>query len=301
VRRRISPTALDRLHGYSQSLAQRLESAPPPSLDAALTQLRDLEALLPAAAGWQRARLSRTAALTALVAVRESRHGGVGWAEGMIDRADQHARDANDGPLLAQAHLYRARHTGEANDAVDAGTQAGAALLTAALDAAGLRREDAALRAVVRYELAWEYAALGDSGRARRELAGADAEHAVATSTSAPLDAVAVSSQVLASGALGAQFGGSVLRRLHLDDDAIATWTRGLTGPPSRTTPVMVDIARSHAAKGDVDAAAAMLEDAFLTNVSAGLVGQPQARVRAARALLPDTAAARQLDAVMGG
>jgi hypothetical protein len=63
----------------------------------------------------------------------------------------------------------------------------------------------------------------------------------------------------------------------------------------------MVDIARSHAAKGEVDAAAAMLEDAFLRNVAAGLVGQPQGRVRAARALLPDTTAVRQLDAVMRG
>jgi hypothetical protein len=300
MRHRISPNAFDRLHRHSQSLAQRLDSGPPLlTLDAAMSQLRDVETLLPAAAGWQRTRLSRTAALSALVAVRASRHADTRWTEVMIDRADHHARDANDGPLLAQALLYRARHTGEANYAMDAGTQAGVSLLTTALHEAGCRRDQAALRAVIRYELAWECAALGDIRGARSELASADAEHDVATATSP--DVVVVCAEVLSSRTLGAQFGGSVLRRLHLHDQAIASSTRGLVGPPSWTTPVMVDIARSHAAQGDVDAAAAVLEEAFLTNVSAGLVGQPQGRVRAARALLPDTVAVRQLDAVMRG
>jgi tetratricopeptide (TPR) repeat protein len=300
MRRRISPTALDRLHAYSQSLTRRLDSALPlPTLDAALAQLRDVETLLPAAAGWQRNRLSRTAALTALVAVSASRHGDPRWTEEMIDRADQHAADASDGPLRAQALLYRARHTGEENYALDAGTQAGVALLTGALHQAGCRREQAALRAVIRYELAWECAALGDTRGARTELASADAEHDVATV--APPDVIVVWPEVLSSGALGPQFAGSVLRRLGLHQEAIASSTRGLAGPPSWRTPVMVDIARSHAALGDVDAAAAKLEDAFLTNVSAGLVGQPQGRVRAARALLHDTAAVRQLDVVMRG
>jgi hypothetical protein len=107
---------------------------------------------------------------------------------------------------------------------------------------------------------------------------------------------------VLASRTLGANHAGSVLRRLHLYDDAVTASTRALAVPACCwTTYAMVDIARSHAAKGEVDAAAAMLEDAFLRNVAAGLVGQPQGRVRAARALLPDTTAVRQLDAVMRG
>jgi hypothetical protein len=93
-------------------------------------------------------------------------------------------------------------------------------------------------------------------------------------------------------------FRGSVLRRLNRHDEAIAACTRALTGPTQWQTFSMVDIARSHAAQGDVDAAAAMLEDAYLLNASAGLV-QRQGRVRAVRALLPDSVAVHQLDAVM--
>lgn len=289
---RLSPSALDALHAHSQSLALRLNGTPPLTiLRDTRTQMSGVEALLPVATGWQRSRLHRTAALTALVAARASRWADTPDTATLIDRAEAHAQDANDGPLRAQALMLRGRQVGEAAYAVDAGSPSRQKLLIQALNVAG---SPYILRAIIRYELAWQYAALGDSRAALMEVGAADIEH----------DRAAPDPDVVESAdggrTLPGGYRGAALRKLRLYDEAITTCTHDLTGPPQWQTPAMVNIARVHAATGDVDAAAAALEEAFLRNMQAGLA-QRQGRVKAVRTLLPDTVAVRQLDAVMYG
>ena len=259
----------------------------------ARASLDSIEILLVGATGWQRTRLHRTAALTASIAAHASCLADAPRTLSLLDHADQHARDANDGPLQAQALLLRAAHVGEAAYAVDAGSENGRQLLITALSHAGSPH---LLRALIRYELAWEYAALGETKAAHAELVAADVEHGL--TTVAP-DVIEIDPGTLP--VLGSGLRGSVLRRLNLYDEAIAASTHALSdGPVQWQSFRMLDIARCHAAKGDVDAAAAMLEEVYLLHVQAGLTHR-QGRVRATRALLPDSTAVRQLDAVMHG
>jgi hypothetical protein len=294
VTRRL-PADLDLLHEHSRSLAQRLRSSMPPLLvlGDARCRLDRLETLLVGATGWQRTRLHRTAALTASIAAHASCLADDPHTLWLLDRADQHARDANDGPLQAQALLLRAAHVGEAAYAVDVGTENGRQLLITALRHAGSPH---LLRALIRYELAWEYAALGERKAAHAELVAADVEHGLATAVP---DVIEIDSRTLP--VLGAGLRGSVLRRLSLHDEAIVASTHALSdGPVQWQSFRMLDIARCHAAKGEVDAAAAVLEEAYLLHRQAGLRHR-QGRVRAIRASLPDSTALRQLDAVICG
>jgi hypothetical protein len=289
---KLSPGALDALHGYSQSLVLRLNGTPPLTiLHETLTQINGVEKLLPVATGCQRSKLHRTAALTALVAARASRWADTRYTATLIDRAEEHAQNANDGPLRAQALVLRGRHVGEAAYAVDAGSPERKRLLMEALSVAGSPH---LLRAIIRYELAWQYAAVGDSRAALMELGAADIEHDRASPDPDVVES-ADGGRKLPGG-----YRGATLRKLRLYEEAITTCTDDLTGPPQWQTSAMVNIARVHATRNDVDTAAATLEEAFLMIRQAGLT-QRRGRVKAVRALLPDTVAVRQLDAVMFG
>ena len=295
---KLSPSALDSLQQHALSLAQQAhDTAPMAVVRGTRVHLQDIETLLLGAAGWQRVRLHRTAALTALAATRASRLAGTRYTAALIDKADQHARDANDGPLLAQALFYRARHQGETGYAVDVGTRKGEELLVAALQAAGRHREQRLLRALIRYELAWEYAALGETRAALTELHCADIDGGSAMPRP---DVVEVADGVGRGRRWAAPCRGAVLRRLARFDEAIAACTAALVGPPLWRTAAIVDIARAQAGSGSVDAAAASLRDAYVLNREAGLE-QRQGRVRAVRATLPDAPAVRQLDDVLEG
>jgi hypothetical protein len=295
---RISPDTLEQLHEHARSLAQRTRATPPlVILRETRVHLLHLETLLLGAAGWQSTRLHRTAALTALVGARAARLAASRHTASLLDRAEEHAGSAKDGPLRAQVLLYRARHRGESGYALDAGSTEGERLLASALRAAGSSRAQAILRAIIRYELAWELAALGDTRMAMVEVTAADVDHSLATD--AP-DVVEVADRGWRSPGFASAYRGAVLRRAGLHHQALETFSDVPAWPTLLRTPSMVEAARAHAAVGEVDAAAATLRDAYLLNAGAGLV-QRQARVRAARALLPDTAAVRELDAVVDG
>jgi hypothetical protein len=140
-------------------------------------------------------------------------------------------------------------------------------------------------------------AAAGDRHGALLELEAAEMDHDRATPA---VDVVEVAGGAWKVRRWSSGYRGAVLRRLGLHGDANTASSQVLQGPPQWQTSAMVDLARSHTALGDVAAAAAALEDAYLLNARAGLA-QRQGRVRAARALLPDAPAVRQLDAVLRG
>ncbi len=284
---------LEQLHTHAQRLAQRAHGAPPVVvLGEARSHLVDVEALLAGALGRHRISLHRTAGLTALVAAYTSRWAGKRETAALLERADEHARAAGDGVLRAQAFVLRAKTAGEEAYAIDAACTPAQRLLGAALVVSG---PTPLLRAQVRYELAWDLAASGDGRGALMELDAADAEVDRATPAH---DVVEVADGVWKVRRWSSGYRGSVLRRLGLHEDAIAACSAVLQGPPQWQTSALVDTARSHAALGEVDAAAAALEDAYLLNAAAGLA-QRQGRVRAARALLPDAPAVCRLDAVL--
>jgi tetratricopeptide (TPR) repeat protein len=204
--------------------------------------------------------------------------------------AQHQARAADDGPLLARAWLERAAAEGATALAIDAPSAAASRLVVAALDTAGTSQRQSALRASARFRLAWEFAAEGDERGALMEL-----------------DAAAIEAE--RAGKPPSQFyddgwpalrSGATLRRLGRYVEAEATLTRALSGPPIRTTAALSDLARVHAARGDADAAAAALEEAFLLVRAHGIAGR-QYRILATREVLPECPAVRQLDAVMDG
>jgi hypothetical protein len=293
--RYLNPAQLDELHHHAQTLAQQVHGAPPVViLRSARAHLADVEALLTVAMGRHRLSLHRTAGLTALVAAYASRWAAKPRTAALLEQADQHARSAGDGVLHAQVLVLRAKTAGEEAYALDAGYTPAQKHLAAALAVAG---PTPLLRAQIRYELAWDLAAAGDRHAALLELDAAEVDHGRATPAA---DVVEVADGAWKARRWSSGYRGAVLRRLGRHDDAIAACSEVLQGPPQWQTSAMVDMARSHAALGDVDAAAAALEDAYLLNARAGLA-QRQGRVRAARALLPDGPAVRQLDAVLRG
>jgi hypothetical protein len=293
--RHLNPAQLDELHHHAQSLARQVHGTSPiVILQSARGHLVDVEALLAAAIGRHRLSLHRTAALTALVAAHASRWAAKPQTATLLERADRHAHRAGDGVLRAQVLVLRTKTTGEEAYALDAGYRPAQKHFAAALAVAG---PTPLLRAQIRYELAWDLAAAGDRHGALLELDAAEADHDRAT---AAADVVEVADGAWRVRRWSSGYRGAVLRRLGLHGDAIAACSEVLQGPPQWQTSAMVDMARSHAALGDVDAAAAALEDAYLLNARAGLA-QRQGRVRAARALLPDGQAVRQLDAVLRG
>jgi hypothetical protein len=293
--RHLNLPQLDELHHHAQSLAQQVHGTPPiVILQSARAHLVDVEALLAAAIGRHRLSLHRTAGLTALVAAHASRWAARPRTATLLEQADQHAHSAGDGVLRAQVLVLRAKTAGEEAYAIDAGYTPAQRHLAAALAVAG---PTPLLRAQIRYELAWDLAAAGDRHGALLELDAAEVDHDCATPAA---DVVEVADGTWRVRRWSSGYRGAVLRRLGLHGDAIAACSEVLQGPPQWQTSAMVDMARSHAALGDVDAAAASLEDAYLLNARAGLA-QRQGRVRAARALLPDGPAVRQLDAVLRG
>ena len=151
------------------------------------------------------------------------------------------------------------------------------------------------LRSLIRYELAWEYAALGDSRAAYKELDAAEWEHDRATPS---FDVVDVADGTWKIRKWSYSYRGAILARMNLHAEAIDTCSKVLMGTPLWQTSAMVDIARSHALSGEVDAAASMLEEAYRLNVQAGLT-QRQERIYTTRLLLPDCPSVCQLDSVI--
>ncbi len=298
--RALNPNQLDDLHAHAQGLARRVHFEPPRTmLREAGEYLHDVETFLPLALGRTRTSLHRTAALTALVGAQASRWAGDGRTGGLLTRADDHARAAGDGAIRAQGLVLRAKQIGEAAYSVDAGSLPAQKLLTGALALAG---PAPLLRALIRFELAWDFAAVGDCRGAMMELDAAETEYGRAAPAPDVVEAAdgAWQERCWASG-----YRGATLRQLGVHEEALAACSEELNGgarlgAPSYQTFALVDVARSRAALGDVDAAAMDLSAAWRLNAQAGLT-QRQGRVRAARKLLPSTLAVRQLDELMHG
>jgi hypothetical protein len=235
---------------------------------------------------WARRALHSTAGVVALVAAQAAL-----WSRGAgawTTIAEDHARAAGDGILMARVRRQRARELKAEGGEVDTPTPAAHALLVAAQHEA-YPKAPRRLRADILYAIAWEAAAEGDERGALVNLDAADIEMRLAGGD--PADP---------AGSWQASRRAAALRRLGRHADAEREIPAALTGPTIRTTAVLCDLARLRAATGEVDAAAAALEDAFLLNRSAGLAGR-QRYVRAARQVLPGCCAVRQLDDVMRG
>jgi hypothetical protein len=240
--------------------------------------LMDAEVLLPLVPNLSLP-IHRAAARAALVAANCNRWVGAPFGE-LLGAAESHALSANDGPLLGEAFLIRARHCGEKAHEFDVASDLCARYLTHALEACGGGREAAKVRAWCQFGLAWEYAAGGAETVAMKHLAMGSTERGMSAG------------EVAASR-------GDVLRLLsgHSIDAEDSLYSALQAGfPPVRTGSAMVALARLHLADGDVDTAAHDLEEGFLVNRSAGL---RQWRVMAVRKLMPDCLAVRELDAVM--
>jgi len=240
--------------------------------------LMDAEVLLPLVPNLSLP-IHRSAARAALTGAKCNRWVGAPFG-GLLGAAESHANAAHDGPLLGEALLVRARHTGEEAHSLDMASSLCSRYLTRAIEVCGGAREAAGLRASCRFGLAWEYAADGSETTAMRHLAMGAAEWGV-------------------TGGEAAATRGDVLRLLpgHAAD-AEASLYSALDSdcPPVRSAATLIALARLHLADGDVDEAASDLEEAYLANRSAGV---RQWRVMGVRRLLPDTLAVRQLDAVM--
>jgi hypothetical protein len=291
------PALLDALHEQAQSLARRLHGDPPGIvLVDAGAHLDSVTGFLGGAMRPARTRLHRTAALTALVAAYASHWAGGPDTLALLDRAEPHAAEGDDPVLRAQVHLLRGLHLGAPAHAIGAPSAEAVHHLTRALRVAGTGAPPI-LRSLIRYDLASEFALQGDARGAWMELDAADWEYQRAAHAE---DVVDVADGCWRTRRWDCGYRGGVLIKLKRHGEAIAACSQVLHGPALWQTGSMTGIARCHAARDDVDAAAAMLEDAYLLNRQAGLE-QRQQEVYAVRALLPDTPAVRQLDAVMRG
>jgi hypothetical protein len=223
--------------------------------------------------------LHRAAASAALTATTCNRWLGRPFGRS-LGAAEAHADEARDGPLKAEALWVRARQLGEEAHTHDRPSPACSRYLVRALEAAGGSREAAHVRAVCRFQLAWEFAAEGAATTAQRHLQLAAAEWGLGPSEVHLLR-------------------GDVLRLLpghHVDAEVELNQSLGEDCPPVRAAAVLTSLARVHVLDGDVDEAASELEEAFLRNRQAGV---RQWRVMGVRRTLPDTQATRDLDAVM--
>lgn len=285
-----SPAAADALHRRVQRTAAASRGRRPAETIAAATDLLTLAEVAAFAPGTARLSLHRTASLAAataaLAAQRAQRP-----ASGFITLALDHAKAAGDGPLKAQALVLQRDEDGATAHLDSAGSAAAVTLLAAALDAAGSRRETAALRATILYRLGWERAALGDAHGALQELEGADVS--VALAVAAP-DLVE-DTDLRGGGA--AAWRGKALRRAGCSAAAEMALTEAVA---ARIHPsgALVDLARIRAAEGDVDGAVAALEDGFLVARTAGS-RRVEAKARTVAATLPDSAPVRSLKEVL--
>jgi hypothetical protein len=169
---------LDELEARALAISRTVAEELGPA--AALQKARGLHhlvsiALTTASRDYQRHRLLRASSSTALTAARASRWAGEGWT-GWLIVAENAAKEANDGPLLAMAMLERARAESEVTRLADQPFPAQYDLAIAALDHLGssTRATDSETRALARYRLAWELAAQGQRYEALAELATAD-------------------------------------------------------------------------------------------------------------------------------
>jgi hypothetical protein len=279
-----------RMRAAGQSAAERLQrdvgalndgttlTDPARTARKASALLMDAEVLLPLVPNLSLP-LHRSAARAALVAANCARFVGKPF-NGLLGEAESHANAAHDGPLLGEALLIRARHCGEKAHEYDKPSDLCSRYLTRALEVSGGGREAAAVRAWCRFGLAWEYAAEGSEITAMRHLAAGAAEWGLS-----PREVAANRGDAL-----------RLLPGHSADAEASLCSALGAGFPPVRAGSALVALARVHLADGDVDTAAGDLEEAFLTNRSAGV---RQWRVMGARRLLPDCLAVRELDAVM--
>jgi hypothetical protein len=286
-----SPYAADALHRRAQHTAASARGARPAETISAATDLLTLAEVAAITSTTSRLSLHRTASLAAataaLAAQRAQRPAG-----SFIASALGHAKEAGDGPLRAQALVLKRDEDGAAGHSAGAGSAASVKLLSAALNAAGVGRETASLRAAVLYRLAWERAALGDVHGALQELEGADVS--VELSGSAP--------DHIEDGDL--RGGGAAARRgkaLVVAGLPVAAETALAEAMNTRLHPAgaLVDLAKVRAAAGDVEGAVAALEDGFLVARTAG-DRRVEARARGVAAKLPDSAPVRSLKGLLG-
>lgn len=284
----MAPFLYDRLHAHAEDLSRRSHFLPlPAALGASLSLVRDTEALCAVAPRASvRRSLHRTAAVASIVAGKVAQWSG-GDHGPHLAKAVDHAQAAEDGVMLARAHLCAARMEGNIHHEKDMPSSTVFDLLRRALWEMGASSSVAQLRATTLYLMAWEYAAQGDERGALVELDRADFE----LSRSKPNPDVRSE---------GASRRASVYRRLGRHADAEAHLADALSGPPIRTTAVLCDIARMRVEQHEVEMAATALEEAWLINWSSELSGR-QDMVRSVRRLLPDCASVHQLDAVMRG
>jgi hypothetical protein len=289
------PDALEALHEEARSLAQRAHGTHASHiLREAHAQLNQYERLISVARGRARTQLHRTAGLTALVGAYTS-----WWASGsetdlLLKVAEKHAVEGGDSCIRAQVFVLKSQHVSQEAHAVEAGSNQAVRLLVAGLEIADATTPHV-LRSLIRYRLAWEYAALGDARAAHMELDAAEWEHDRATPT---FDVVDVADGVWKTRKWSHGYRGAILARMNLHAESIDACNQVMIGPPLWRTSAMVDMARSHAMLGGVDEASSLLEEAYLLNVQAGLMYR-QERIFATRLLLPDCPSVRHLDTVL--
>jgi hypothetical protein len=231
----------------------------------------------------------RTAAAAALVGAAASVRAGDRTSQ-WATAAEEHARAAGDGPLLAELWLIRSVEDGAAAHAREIGSPAAMRHVLAAQSVAGA---SAFMRCWAHLVLANEWALDGEGHGALIELdcAAHDAEHALPSPFAAPVEDV------------GAWFSGSrgaVLRKLGRWAEAeAALQSAGSRGIVSDVYGA-VEWARLRLATGDADAAAAHLTAALDTCHALGLGGQVPFIAAAARDL-PHAASTRQLADLLGG
>jgi tetratricopeptide (TPR) repeat protein len=213
-----------------------------------------------------------------MVCARASRWSGRD-ERGWLTLAETQATAANDGPLMAQAWLERATAEGEPARIAECPSPAVVTLATAALHRAGSRREQAGVRSTARFKVTWELAAHGDRRGALMELEAAQIDAQLAGCSACTIDSAV----------------GGILRRLGRITEARQVLSGALDTPPVRRVCVLCDLARVHAASGDVDGAAQELEEAFLLTRAHGVDGRVR-HVLAARSVLPAGRPARELD-----
>jgi tetratricopeptide (TPR) repeat protein len=282
---RAGPLDADEVEVGAQALARDAEALGPAlALRTARARLRVIDTSL---AGTPRVRqrrvLHRAASTAAIVCVRASLWSGRCTAE-WLALAETHASEAGDGPLLARVWQQRGEALGEAAGLAGCHSPAALQLYTAALHRAGSAGEQAGLRALTRFWLAWELAAADDRRGSLMELDAATFEaHRAGWSETA-----------IGSSA------GPPLRRLGRLADAERALARALDTAPVRRVCVLCDLARTHVAAGDADGAAEALEEAFLLTRAERIEGR-RAHIASVRSVLPPGRATEQLDEVMRG
>jgi hypothetical protein len=231
----------------------------------------------------------RGAAAAALVGLAASMQAGdqtSPWATA----AEEHARAAGDGPLLAELWLIRSVEDGAAAHAREIGSPAAMRHILAAQSVVGA---SAFARCWAHLALANEWALDGEGHGAHIDLdcAAYDADHALPSPFAAPVEDV---------GAWFSGCRGAVLRKLGRWADAEAALqlarSRGIVSDVYSA----VEWARLRLATGDADAAAAHLAAALDTCHALGLTSRVPFIAAAARDL-PDAASTRQLADLLRG